>query len=745
MKSNLIGLLSASPLFNSLQKSELQLLIPQLRSRSCVKNELLFTEGDIGDCIYLIQSGEFSSTVKSKGEEVEVARFQRGDFLGEIAFFDNQPRSASCQALKSSEVIMFSYQDYEIIMQQYPEIVVKILCNILAIIANRLEHSDLFLSDMVMWGEDARRRSITDELTTFHNRRYLDDVLPERILDARFNNEPLSIIMIDIDHFGTINQMVGASKADSAILSLVAILKQMLRPTDIAVRYGGDEFVLILPKTDSATAYKYACRIIEKTGEKAPLQDNSGNSYPITISQGIAIFPDHGADMPSLLRAADDALYNSKENGRNCARVASIGALPLDRKRNAVRLGDINHTLAKEAPLSLVARNRVINNIINAIIHRHSFVVVGHQDEDDDCVASTVAMALLIKKFNKEVKLHVNFTHSASHSFLRNIAQYNGIPNLGIHSKTMDPVDTIVICDVPRSDMIQSSKALNQYLGSEKVLHIEIDHHLGSNSNYSGNRDWCLVDRATSTCELIYILAHKLHSQSSLIRRHAIDQIFSRNIIVTLMVGFLGDTQNGRYLNGVRNRRAYRLYTGSLNRRLKDVTFDAKYAHSSDELEQMVIQMSKSEADIRNYCMRRLQIAQNWHSIILNPTESLYLWETYDDHALILSTMRTLASILSEKSDKFGGVFYDDIFTDSPEASAASSPPSHILHGHLRRNIKYSAVDLRTVLKDAAITTGGGHEGAVAFRFPYTSKTERAAIIMKLQKSIDHTVAQTHS
>ena len=743
MKSRLIELLSSSPLFNSLQKSELQLLIPQLDSRSYVKDELLFAEGDPGDCIYLIQSGEFSSTVKSKGKEVEVARFQRGNFLGEIAFFDNQPRSASCKALKQSEVVMFTYQDYETIMQQHPEIVAKILGNILAIIANRLENSDLFLSDMVMWGEDARRRSITDEFTALRNRRYFDDVLPERLLDARFSDEPLSIIITDIDHFGTINQMVGASKADSAILSLVAIFKQVLRSTDIAVRYGGDEFIFILPKTDSATALKYARRIIKKIGEKAALKDSSGNSYPVTTSQGIATFPHHGTNMPSLLRAADDALYNAKEKGRNCAQVANISDSPLNRKRNEIRLGDINHTIAKEGFRSLVARNRVINNIIGAIIHRQSFVVVGHQAEDDDCMASTVAMALLIKKFNKEVKLHVHFTRSASHTFLQKITQYNGIPNLGIHCETMDPIDTMVICDVPRTDMIQNSKALNQYLGSDKVLHIEIDHHLGSNSNYSGNHDWCLVDRATSTCELIYILGSKLRLQSSLIRRHAIDQIFSRNMIVTLLVGFLGDTQNGRYLNGVRNRRAYRLYTDSLNRRLKDLTFDKNYAHSSDEIGQLVVQMSKHEADIRHYCMKRLQIAQNWHFIILNPAESLFLWENYDDHELILSTARTLASILSEKSDKFGE-FSMMISPQIKRVSAASRSP-RLLHGHLRRNTKYSAVDLRKVLKDAAILNGGGHEGAVAFRSPYTSKQERETIIKQLQKSIDHAVIQSHS
>ena len=732
MKNDVAVFLSSSPLFRGLTHTELTTIIPTLRNRSFVKNQLLFSEGELGDTIYLIQRGELVSTIKSEGREIEVARFRRGDFLGELSFFDNQPRSASCSALKKCEVVTLTQEAYATIEGEHPTIGATLLRNILCIIADRLQNSDLFLADMVLWGEDARRRSITDEFTTLFNRRHFDHTLPERLLDAKFNNEPLTLGMIDIDHFGKLNQIVGATKADRVVLSLATILRRALGAHDIPVRYGGDEFSIILRNTDPARAETRVKSIVQRFMDTPPPTDSLGKSYPVTISIGIATYPYHAHNVESLLKAADDALYEAKERGRNTVAVATKERTTAKRARG-VRFAPVNNRIAKHGFNSLAARNRVLNNIVDAIVHRNSFMVLGHKDEDDDCVAAMVAVALLIKKFNKEVALYINFQQDPLYDVLKEICRYNHIPNLSPQD-TVAPIDTVVVCDTPRPDMINYTSTLQKYLLSEEILNIEIDHHTGSNSRYAGNQGYCLVDEATSSCELIYLLGSKLQAQSSLIKRYGIGTIFTRNLIFALLTGMMGDTQNGRYVHGHRNQKIYKLYTNSLNTRLGEMTFNDHNVHSTHEINQLVEETRTHEQEIMNYLSKRARVRNRYSIVTLNPTESSYMWKTFDN-SRIRTVARTLSSDLGESVGTVGVVLYDD---NPEQGDGTTTEYPHLIRGHMRRCVAFKKIDLREVLTAAGITDGGGHEGAVGFRIPYAH--ERTAVSQRLEKALTEAI-----
>jgi len=153
--------------------------------------------------------------------------------------------------------------------------------------------------------------SITDGLTGLYNHRYIVDVLSSRITEASRYRKPLSIGMFDIDYFKKINDKYGHVFGDEVLIKISSVIEETIRKVDIAGRYGGEEFLIVIPDTDSGGAYKTAERIRE-TIEKIKW-DKDG--LKVTISGGVCEFNDE--DSEKLIAKADELLYRAKESGRN--------------------------------------------------------------------------------------------------------------------------------------------------------------------------------------------------------------------------------------------------------------------------------------------------------------------------------------------------------------------------------------------------------------------------------------------
>jgi diguanylate cyclase (GGDEF)-like protein len=165
--------------------------------------------------------------------------------------------------------------------------------------------------------DELRQQAIQDPLTGLFNRRYLDETLPRELDRAQRLSAPLCIVMLDIDGFKKFNDSFGHGPGDSLLHDFAGILREHLRKSDISCRYGGDEFVLVMPDSSIADTQQRVeqIRSLLKGLQKKHLGTQSLDL--VTISVGIAHMPEHGTTEKELLRAADDALYSAKNAGRD--------------------------------------------------------------------------------------------------------------------------------------------------------------------------------------------------------------------------------------------------------------------------------------------------------------------------------------------------------------------------------------------------------------------------------------------
>jgi diguanylate cyclase (GGDEF)-like protein/PAS domain S-box-containing protein len=177
------------------------------------------------------------------------------------------------------------------------------------------EHIAMVLSNLRLH-ETLRSQSIRDPLTGLFNRRFMEESLELELRRASRNQRPLGMIMIDLDHFKYFNDNFGHEAGDLLLKELGILLRANIRGEDIACRYGGEEFMLILPEGTGAVTrqraefYKEAIQRLDVHYRGLPLGR-------ITASMGVAIFPEHGRSAKALIEAADKALYRSKSAGRD--------------------------------------------------------------------------------------------------------------------------------------------------------------------------------------------------------------------------------------------------------------------------------------------------------------------------------------------------------------------------------------------------------------------------------------------
>jgi diguanylate cyclase (GGDEF)-like protein/PAS domain S-box-containing protein len=166
-----------------------------------------------------------------------------------------------------------------------------------------------------------RGQSIRDSLTGLYNRRYMEDSLERELRRAERHKTPVAVVVMDLDYFKEINDTLGHEAGDVFLAAFGEFLRTHIRKEDIPCRYGGEEFVVILPGVSLADAPARVAQLRE-AARHLTIGHRGGALGPVTLSFGIAVFPDHGETRESLLRAADSSLYRAKHGGRDRVEVA---------------------------------------------------------------------------------------------------------------------------------------------------------------------------------------------------------------------------------------------------------------------------------------------------------------------------------------------------------------------------------------------------------------------------------------
>jgi diguanylate cyclase (GGDEF)-like protein/PAS domain S-box-containing protein len=264
---------------------------------------------------------------------IDMLGYSREEFvekkLWEVgAFKDIEASQNAFEALQKNEYIR--YEDLplkakdgrlvqvEFVSNVYLVGIEKVIqCNIRDI-TERKQAQEALLKNQALLLEQSTR----DHLTGLFNRRYLEETLERELQRATRKKLTLGIIMLDVDDFKQINDSHGHAAGDAILRELGAMLLKNVRKEDIPSRYGGDEFIIVLPDASQEVTQKRA-ELLREKAHYIYIQAEGPELNPITLSLGIAIFPEDGSTSAGVLRTVDAALYRAKREGRNRVVLAS--------------------------------------------------------------------------------------------------------------------------------------------------------------------------------------------------------------------------------------------------------------------------------------------------------------------------------------------------------------------------------------------------------------------------------------
>jgi diguanylate cyclase (GGDEF)-like protein len=275
------------------------------------KGYVLVEKGRPNTMIYLIVRGRMHVILDSPDGR-PVATVECGQSVGEMSVIDHRPTSAFVVAAEPTLALALDENTFwRLIVASH-----QFAKNMFLLLTQRLRASNFTIAENVRLRKLLERDVAVDGLTGLRNRRWLDKNLSRLVERFRRSGNPLSLAMLDIDFFKGINDTYGHREGDKILASVGRLMESALRATDFGVRYGGDEFVVILPDTDAAGAVVTAERL-RRDVFKCSFQTEDGVNLPaVTLSLGVGQLGKNET-AEKLLKRVDAALYRAKNKGRN--------------------------------------------------------------------------------------------------------------------------------------------------------------------------------------------------------------------------------------------------------------------------------------------------------------------------------------------------------------------------------------------------------------------------------------------
>lgn len=305
------SLLAGLELFQNVRPDDVQTLLQKCDRRDLLAGEVLLSPGSKNECVYVVLSGMLQVHIGSPNAPV-VASLDVGACAGEMSIIEDRDPSAFVVATEATHLLVI----HQSILWDLVNASHAFSKNLLVVLSERVRSHNQVIADSYGNLQKFEKHATTDALTGLSNRHAMEETFPREVRRCVQNREPVSLIMIDVDRFKEFNDRFGHIAGDRALSAVGHGLRNHFRPRDHLVRFGGDEFAVLLPGIAADEAVAIAERVRDAVAGTTGGGKDSLIQVPVEISMGVAERREDDT-FEGLLRAADEALYRAKDAGRN--------------------------------------------------------------------------------------------------------------------------------------------------------------------------------------------------------------------------------------------------------------------------------------------------------------------------------------------------------------------------------------------------------------------------------------------
>jgi diguanylate cyclase (GGDEF)-like protein len=305
------SLLDSLQLFRGVAPDDVHTLLQGCDRRDIAKGEVLLSPGEPNEHVFIILSGGLDVHVGSL-QTPALTTMEPGDCVGEMSIIEDRDPSAYVIGAENTHVLVI----HQSVLWQMVDASHEFAKNLLVVLSERVRSHNRVIASNYGKLRKFERHATTDALTDLANRRAMETTFPRLIQFCKDKDNPVCMMMIDVDNFKRFNDMLGHVAGDRALSIVSEILRKQFRTRDLLVRYGGDEFAVLLPDVKLEEALVIGERARRAISGETSDGSDSLIQIPVRISMGVAELPP-GGSLEMLIRDADAALYRAKNAGRD--------------------------------------------------------------------------------------------------------------------------------------------------------------------------------------------------------------------------------------------------------------------------------------------------------------------------------------------------------------------------------------------------------------------------------------------